>query len=247
MFKKSSLQLSAAALVLGFSTILSSSAHAAFIVYSPKVEKGIVEIESQNAFEYNNDGDDERQHKLEIGYGVTTWWSVALEGEWEKEGSAEYDYTATAIENIFQFTDPGKYWLDAGAFLEYEFAHPSGSADKVEAKLLLEKNLINFSHTANFTIEQEVGDNANENPEWGFAWRSIYLAHPMINPGVEYYAEMNEIGNSGNFDAQEHFLGPVITGHLGHGIHYDLGWLIGLSDGSADHAVKFNIEYEFPI
>jgi len=242
---RNSLSISLAAFSLAL--ILSPQAQAAFFVYSPRVEKGIVEIESKNAWEFDSNGDDEREHKLEVEYGFTTWMSLGIEGEWEKEGSDGYDYTATEIEGLFQFTDPGEYWLDAGAFLEYEFAHPSGSADKIEAKLLLEKNFPQFSHTANFTIEQEVGDNANENPEWGVAWRSLYLYKPMINPGFEYYAEFNEIGNSGGFDEQEHFLGPVISGTLYPGVKYDLGWLIGLSDGTPDHAVKFNIEYEFPL
>lgn len=248
MFKKSTLHLSAATtLALSFISATAFEAQAAFIVHSPTVEKGIFEIESKNALEYNDGGDDERQHKVELKYGLTSWWAFALEGEWEKEGSADYDYTATEVESYFQFTDPGEYFLDAGAQVAYEFAHLDGSSDKVEAKLLLEKNYTKFSHTANIGVEQEVGENSNENPEWEVSWRSVYMYKPMLNPGFEYYASFNEIGDSGDFDDQSHHLGPVLTGKLGHGFGYDIGWLIGLSDGSADHVVKFNIEYEFPL
>jgi len=243
--KKTALQTSFATAVIVL--LFVSTAQAAFIVHSPHVEKGIFEIESKNSLKYDDHADEERQHKVELKYGLTTWWALALEGELEKEGSEGYDYTATEIESYFQFTDPGEYWLDAGALLAYEFKHNSGSADKVEAHLHLQKNLTQSSHTANIMVEQEVGDNANHNPEWEFAWQSIYLYKPMLNPGFEYYAEFNEVGNSGNFDDQSHYLGPVLTGTLYRGVKYDLGWLFGLSNGSADGVVKFNIEYEFPL
>ena len=233
------------ALLSSLAFLLPYAANAAYYVHSPHVEKGILEIESKNAFDY--DDTNERQHKAELKYGFTNWWALALEGEWEKEGHNGYDYTATAIENYFQFTQNGEYWLDAGAVVEYEFAHPSGSADKIEAALLLEKDMPNFTHIANLTVEQEVGNNANNNPEWEVSWRSIYLTHPMINPGFEYYGGFGEVNHSGNFEQQSHHLGPVVTGTLYPGLHYDVGLLFGLSDSASDQAVKFNLEYEFPI
>lgn len=235
------------ALLSTLALLLPSSANAAYYVYSPHVEKGILEIESKNAFDYNDNGDDERQHKLSVGYGITSWWKLELEGEMEKEGTRGYDYTATEIENIFQFTDTGEYWLDAGAKLAYEFNDEPNSPDKLEASLLLEKRYTQFTHTANLTVEQEVGDNANDNPEWEVAWRSIYLYQPMLNPGFEYYGAFGEVSHSGSFEQQSHHLGPVLTGTLYPGLKYDIGLLFGLSDSASDQAIKFNLEYEFPI
>jgi hypothetical protein len=235
------------ALLSTLAILLPYTAHAAYYVYSPRVEKGILEIESKNAFDFNDHGDDERQHKLAVGYGVTNWWALELYGEWEKESRHGYDYTATEIENIFQFTDPGEYWLDVGAKLEYEFNDEPNSPDKVEAGLLLEKRYTDFTHTANFVVVQEVGENANNNPEWEVAWRSLYMYQPMLNPGFEYYGEFGEVAHSGSFDEQSHHLGPVIAGTIYPGLKYDLGLLFGLSDSASDKAVKFNLEYEFPI
>jgi high-affinity iron transporter len=232
------------AVILAVGFLFPAPASAAFIVESPHVEKGIMEVESKNAFEF--DDEDANQHKLELKYGFTSWWAAAIEGEWEKDEGESYDYAATGLESQFQFTEPGEFLLDAGAIVAYEFAHNSGAADKVEALLLLEKALTQYTHTTNFIVEQEVGDSANDNPEFELAWRSIYLYQPMINPGFEYYAGFGELNDSDDFDSQDHRLGPVIYGDLYESIKYELGWLFGLSDGASDNTLKFNIEYEFP-
>jgi len=218
-------------------------AEAAYKVYSPRVEKGVVEIENKNTFDF--DTVDSRQHVLEVGYGLTDWMSISLEGELEKEGSRGYEYTATAIETIFQFTQSGEYWLDVGAKFEAERSHETQHADKIEGSLLLEKGYGRFVHTANVNFEREVGHLHENGVEYGLSWRSKYLYSPMFNPGVEYYGEYGHINDPHDFDDQDNRLGPVISGDLGHGFSYDLGWLIGLSDGASDHTLKLNLEYEF--
>jgi hypothetical protein len=222
-----------------------ATAHAAFIVSSPRVSKGIMEIEAKNAFGF--DDVDTRQHVLEVEYGFTDWMALSLEGEWEKENPRGYEYTASALEATVLFTEPGQYWLDAGAKLEYEFSHESQHADKIEAMLLLEKQINKFSHTANFIIEREVGDYSSGEYEGGFAWRTAYGYSRRISPAIEYYAEFGEIDDMPDFDSQEHSIGPAIYGHLGSGIKYDLGLLFGISDGASDQMLKLNLEYEFPI
>lgn len=241
--KKLSLLLASTSLLF-----LSAQAHA-LNVYSPYVEKGIVEIESKNRFDFDHrsSDDDFRQHKLAVEYGFTTWWKAGLYGELEKNGGSGYKYSATEFENIFQLTEVGEYWADVGVLASYEIGHPTGSADKVESFLLITKNFSKFTTMANIGFEKEMGDNVNKNPEGEIKLMAKYNYIPMLNPGFEYYGEFGEITNSGDYGSQKHRFGPVLYGKLGHGIKYEAGVLFGVSHAAEDYALKLNLEYEFPV
>lgn len=237
------------AIIVSTSALFLSSNAYALNVYSPYVEKGIMEIESKNRFDFDSrpSEDNFRQHKLAVEYGFTSQWKAALYGELEKENGSGYKYTATEIENIFQLTEVGEYWADVGALVAYEFKHPNGDADKVEAFLLIAKNFSKFTTYANIGFEKEVGSNANANPEGEIKWMAKYNYLPVLSPGVEYYGEFGEITNTDDYDSQKHRLGPVLYGKFGHGFKYEAGVLFGISEAAEDYAVKLNLEYEFPV
>ncbi len=218
-------------------------------IYSPYVEKGMMEIESKNRFDVDSrQGQGEfRQHQVAVGYGLTSRWQAELYGEMEKESGHGYKYTATEIENIFQLTEMGEYWADVGLQASYEFAHPKGSSDKTEVFLLLAKSIDKFTTMANIGFEKEVGANSNKNPEGEIKWMVKYNYLPKINPGIEYYGEFGEIGDPESYNNQKHRVGPVIYGQLAPGFKYDVGTLFGISKSTPDYTFKLNLEYEFPI
>ena len=188
MFKKS-LNLTAAA----FTLAMGASAAYALDVDSPYVEQGMFEVETENRFDFEDRASEDRfrQHKLGVGYGFTSWWAAELEGEWEKSADHGYSYNATEIENTFQFTQQGEYFVDAGAKLAYEFSHESGGADKVEAFLLLAKPMGRFTHVANIGFEQEVGSHKNANPEGEIKWMSkvIHRKYASLRFCIEHILE----------------------------------------------------------
>lgn len=235
--------------IIGVATTLFCADSYALNVYSPYVEKGIMEIESKNRFDFDKRADEDnfRQHKIAVEYGFTSMWKAALYGELEKENEHGYKYSATEIENIFQLTDVGQYWMDAGVQVAYEFAHPTGSSDKFEMFLLLAKNYSTFTTMANIGFEKEVGSRSNSNPEGEIKWMAKYNYIPVLNPGVEYYGEFGEVAHTDNYSSQKHRFGPVIYGKFGHGFKYETGVLFGISKAAEDYAVKVNLEYEFPV
>lgn len=227
---------------------LFANAANALDVKSPYVEKGIMEFEQKNRFDVDSRAsiDRFRQHKFEIGYGITNNWAVELGGEWEKDGGKGYKHSASEIENIFQFTETGEYWLDVGAKLAYEAAHPKGSADKVESYLLLAKNWSKFSSLVNVGFDKEIGSNSNQNPVGVLKFMTKYNYTKILNPAIEYYGNFGEITHTQNFDNQRHSIGPALYGSLGKGVKYEFGTIFGVSKTAPDAMIKFNLEYEFP-
>lgn len=226
-------------------------AHASHAVYSPLVEEGEWELELRSHLTRDSDPDKNNQAttKLEAGYGVNAKWFTSLVVEYEKSTSEAQHHSATSWENRFQLTEPGQYWLDVGLYLEYEHPTDSNSADAVEAKLLLEKTVNQFIHTANLVFAREIGSNSDHATQFEYAWRSQYLYKPEINPGIEIYGVMGELGHPLPSDQQDHRLGPVIYGTLKDAGHhkwrYEFGYLVGISNAAPSGTIKANIELEF--
>ncbi len=254
IIKKKTLRPAASAVVALTAVAIFAQAEPAkadFKIYSPRVEYRMLEVESRNRvdFDHRSGTDLFRQHKLGVGYGFTPWWFSEIYGELEKEQGHGYQYTATEWENLFQFTEPGQYWLDAGGLVEYERSHEAGGADELSGKLLLEKTINRFVHTANIGLEREVGEHRSGSTEFNFSWRSAYAVGERTSLGVEYFGNWNEIKHTGDYNAQQHRFGPVLFGSLPYvpGVKYELGYLLGISQSAQDHTVKLNLEYEFPL
>lgn len=225
-------------------------AEAAHKIYSPTIEKGELEIEARGHVDSdsNSAADGARQDKYEIGYGFTNWWFSSIFAEYERAPGEPFKHAATSWENIFQLTEPGKYWLDVGAYLEYE--DPVGNAPrKIETKLLLEKPVGQFVNTANIVLERQIGGGASNDVGLSYAWRTKYKMRPEFEPGIEIYGDLGTFDelNAGNKQSLQ--LGPVFAGKYGLGgrskLGYEFGYLFGLSSASPAGTVKWLLEYEY--
>jgi hypothetical protein len=225
-------------------------AQASHKVYSPHVEQGELEIEYRGHIDHdsNESRDGARKDKYEIGYGFTDWWFSSLFVEYEKEADEEYKHEASAWENIFQLTEAGRYWLDAGLYFEYEIPSESSKPEKLEFKLLLEKATLPWVNTLNLITETEVGSGSADEIEFGYAWRTSYLYKPTLEPGIELYGELGSDEDFGFNDGQTHQAGPVISGSYRLSnkskLAYNAGYLFGLTDDSPDGTLKWELELE---
>lgn len=229
-----------------------SPAYAIDKLYTPHVDQGEWEVEYFGTASHDNDDtkDDAQKQQLSVGYGVTSFWKTELYSKFEKEPQDHLTFDAWEWENIFQFTKPGEYWIDSGASLAYEWTPQSNRADKIEARLLLSKDIGRTSHILNLIAEKEVGSGPKDRLEGGFIWSSRYLYSEAFQPGFEINSEVGELSRTGKFDDQEHYVGPVIYGKLplgdeaDEGLGYRAGYLVGVSDAAADGQFVLQLEYE---
>lgn len=144
-------------------------------IYSPYVEKGEWELEYFGTRSIDGDGtkNNAQAHEVSLGYGVNDWWKTEVVGIWEKDPNDNTKFHATEWENIFQLTDKGEYWADAGLMLAYEWTPESSKADAIEAKLLLSKEYGKTYHILNLTLEKEIGSGPKNALEGGLAWSTV--------------------------------------------------------------------------
>ena len=89
----------------------------------PAVEYGEREIDIKYGTEKMKDsegGERESAGSAGFGYGATQWWFTEAYLKWKKEGAAATKYDAFEWENKFQLTEPNKYPVDVGFFVELE-------------------------------------------------------------------------------------------------------------------------------
>lgn len=239
-----------AALVAGL--ITAGAVRADHYIYSPVVEEGVLELETRlhRSVDSAADKNNAQTHIFELGYGVTSWWHTALVGVLDKQPQGSLSYNATGWENIFQLTQQGEYWLDAGLYLEYARGW-RGQPDEFETKILLEKAVQPLVLTANLIFNKQAGQNADKGIGFEYGVRAKWPWTRGLQFGVEAFGESGRIGDFAAVSQQHHAVGPVLLGrfnvpHIPGVFGYQVGYLFGVTSASAKGEMKGVLEYEIP-
>jgi len=153
---------------------------------------------------------------------------------------------------FFSLPPQGKYWVDVGLYAEYNKAARGGAfPDELEFKLLLEKDLDPLVVTANLVFNRDIGRNAGKGAGFEYAVRAKYPWKREIEFGVEAFGEPGRLTGFEPISAQEHVIGPVILEKFNVDgvpgvVKYNVGYLFGLTHGSAKGTAKWELEYEIP-
>jgi high-affinity iron transporter len=229
-----------------------SPAHAGHKVYYPKVERGETEIELRGHADFDKDPaiDNAQTCKVGVGHGFTDFWFTEIYVEVKKDAhNSSYSTEAYEWENLFQLTDPGKYWADMGFNIEYAHARKSTVPSEWELIPIVQKQLGQQLITLNVPFVYETGNNAAK--KWGleYAWQYKWLGNPALEFGFEGYGKLGEASNWSPASQQTHQLGPSLFGKLKtdvrHAWKYQLGILFGLTESTPQKTLYGNLEYEF--
>lgn len=218
-------------------------------VTSAGVKEGETGVEWKGEYivDENNDREGAWKQRLAVNHGVLSFWQTELEATVERGGADKDDteFASLSWKNKVQLTKQGDYWMDSGLRVSYSL-DGTGGADEIEVKALAARNLSTTAHRANLIYSREVGEDSKDDAEWGLSWHSRYKYNDHFQPGFELYSEFGEIGNEGDFDEQDHRIGPVASGDfLLPGMSYDAGYLFGASDAAPDGTVKLIVKYKW--
>jgi high-affinity iron transporter len=235
-----------------------SAADAQLRVRYPIVDYREVEIEhfSEITFDKPKSGlSNNQRYTNEYGFGPLPNWFVELGNEFRALNGENITYDATEIENYLQLTPTGKYWGDLALFAEYEqTAHRADAKSYIFGPLAQTEfgEIAGFGalHTLNLLFTRTVGNNSTESTQLNTAWQSRLLVNSLIEPGFEYYGQINELLNPGKPADQQHRIGPVLVGLANFApygkLKYEAGYLFGLTRATERGAVRWRLEYEIP-
>ena len=234
---------------------LSEPAHADLQVRMPTVDFREIEFEHNGFFSFDKDRSlgGQQSYTNAIGYGLTPWWQIELEGESDSVPGSSVHYSATTLENIFQFTEPGQYFFNLGLFAEYSQSALRNEPNSFTVGPIIQKELhgtLGFDslHTFNLFFTHDVGHNASHATGLELAWQSRLLLNPYIDPALEYYGFIDDVAHAGPFSRQQHFIGPVAVGAVDFApygkLQYEVGYMFGLTPASPRGAIRWKLEYE---
>ena len=204
-------------------------------IYDPYVHQGELEVEARGVHRF----DDANQHevKLAVGYGINSFWFlegyvIAGQETGESAGIKEVE-----LENKFQLTEQGQYWIDVGVLTELE-KKLDEDVWEFKAGPLFQKQLKNWVVTANLFLEKQFGsDTAEGDVKFLGSAQLKYRLSSSLEPALEYYADENT-----------HAIGPVLLGKNRWGktpVKWELGVLKGLNNNTSDINFRWLLELEF--
>lgn len=224
---------------------VNNSAHAVSKrVSSPNVTKGELALDLRGSFETGEDDPDALQHNTQITYGLTERLRISADTDFRKTAGRDAEFDNTDLEFRYNFYQTENLRAAFGG--AYEFSHV-GDNNEIGVSFQGEYRLNQWKHQANLGFEREVGGGAAKGMD--FALRTgHYYDLGKVEPGIEYFFDYGNLTDNNGFEEQEHHIGPVINFDINVGeVEFSgvLGYLAGLSNGSADHVFKYEFGYEF--
>jgi len=247
----------AAVVVAAIASLLAAPAAKADLqVRYPTVEEGEFEFEHNGLVTIDPSHADRnglQSYTASLGYGVTSFWKFELEGEFAAGGGQPFTGDAVTLENTFQLTPQGKYFIDIGFFAEYSQTRGRHNPNEFVMGPIFQKELrdvlgVDTLHTLNLFFGHEVGPNASGATSFEYAWQSRLLLNPYLDPALEFYGTIENLGRAGRYATQFHVGGPALVGgiNLSPGkLKYEVGYMFGLSDAAPRGSVRWKLELEF--
>lgn len=233
----------------GAAAILAGAPAAAdFKVWYPDAEFGETALETLGDYGHSSHParSGEQSYTEEVERGVTPFWRTELELEQEREpGLGQLtNFSQVTSENVFQFTEPGQYWLDAGFFAEYGQSMLPKTPNETTFGPIFRKEILGTIDTVNLFVEKDLGRYAEGRPNFLYAWETRIATGASLEPGFQAYGRPSPSGR--NLGDQR--LGPTLFGtvhQLGPGtLKWNAGVLFGATAAAPRQTIRWQAEYE---
>jgi hypothetical protein len=165
------------------------------------------------------------QHQMELEYGITPRWDIAMYQVWEEsqtEESSDFGYEGFKLRTRYRFSKAGKLPVDSLLYAEYERNSDLNESDVGEVKLVLAKTLGDFDVNYNQVFESEL--------EYTSAGEHKYAAGVGCAVNTALHAGIESVGN---YSEGEYAIGPTV-GLKNKGKFLVFGVLAGLNEAAPD-------------
>ncbi len=173
-------------------------------------------------------------HAVEYEYGLSDRWDIAIYQTWrhtETSTDDDFNYTGSKFRTRYRIGEKNQYPVDILLYAEYILGDGDYS-DKIEAKLILAKDIGKWNVAYNQIYEKEVSD--GDDFEHAYAAGLSYEFSPRFKLGLE---------STGNYTDDKYYIGPTAS-WASEKYWVNLGALRGLNDRSDD--LKFRLIIGIP-
>jgi hypothetical protein len=237
---------------VGLSVTVSSPAAADFKVQVPDAETGEIAVEPLGDIGHDplpaHSG--ELSSTQEFEYGVNGFWRAELELEQGREAGPgqPYQFSQVTWENVFQFTERGEYWADAGFFAELGKSTLANTPNETTFGPIFRKEIFGTINTVNLFISRDFGNFASPRPVFLYAWETRIALGTPIEPGFQAYGQPSSFAGFNSGWPQDNRIGPQLFGtiaKLGPGsLKWNAGALFGIRPWAPRETLRWQAEYE---
>lgn len=233
---------------------LALCAHAALAgpaayVKTPIVEYGERELELKWGRARTDDGRHAHQAVIGLGMGIKPWWFTEVNAGFEGGTGKSTAYEAIEWENIFQLTETGRHFFDAGLLFEIERPRDHAEGWEIKYGPLLQAELGRVQLNANALFERHLRADTPGETEMLYEWQAKYRWRPALELGFQGFGELGKWDHWAGHDEQSHLLGPALFGKVRLGgrqaLKYDAALLFAASPAAPERTLRFRAEYEF--
>lgn len=197
-------------------------------------------------------GKDRFDFRHEFEYGVTDRFQLALyAADWRVEsldgGGTHADYQDTALEAIYNLTDPYEDLFGSALYGEVKLGDEKFV---LESKFIAEKNFGKFNAAYNFIFEAEwEGESLSrldeEKGEFGNALGISYQFSPRFLAGIELLHEW-ELEHWSETSDHSLFIGPNVSWRRNRSFLTATAlWEVADADGAADNQIRMLAGFHF--
>jgi hypothetical protein len=190
--------------------------------------KGLTEVEyylTAQVPDTNKTNINTWKHWLELEYGITNRWDVAMYQMWKHKNTASgsaSEYDGFKVRTRYRFGDKGEYFVDPELYFEYIRDDDLSKPNVGEAKLILAKDIGKLNISYNQIWERALeGRGKTENE---YAVGLSYELWPALKLGME---------SKGSYNEREYTIGPSIS-WANSRFWVSLGAAFGLNERSDD-------------
>ena len=198
--------------------------------------KDNLELEIWNEVEAPKDGGFDQAttvHRIELEYGLTDHWDLALYHVFAQEPGASFKFDSWRLETRYRLFEKNVLPVDVELYLEVERPADFTAPWETEEKLILEKDFGRFALVTNFVLEQKLF-HGNEGHAWEIDAGARYEVVPQLRLGAEFWTIQETVnGATEGF----YYLGPSLSFATSK-IWLQIGAGFGLGDTSGSTFVR---------
>lgn len=157
-------------------------------------------------------------HSIELEYGITNKFTVALYADFEKPKGSDLRWVRTkAVALYYQLFEKNLLPIDLALYAEYKLPRKGyKNSEEIEFKIIMEKDIKAHRIILNPTFEKKIsGDDVTEGVEFIFNAAYMYTGNLNFQPRLEYYSKIGELYDPHSYGEQNNYIFPSFDLYFG--------------------------------
>jgi hypothetical protein len=225
----------------------------AFDISDPEVEKGQQKFEAihvgQAGFASGSSGNMRNLQSLGYSYGLTDFWQLKGGVAGDRLDDRDWRVTSLFVESTFELIDIGKGGLGLAWFTAVSAAASDDATNAVTFGPIVKFARGRYSLTLNPFLDKSFGQNHESGIALAYGWQANAGIGNGVTLSLAGFGRIDAIGSAPSVSEQEHKVGPLVGYEFEvsdkRTMALELGVFFGLTEATADTAVKGKLSYTF--